>query len=213
MTQCRLSYSSPFYGWSNFSLRWYFPWVSAQLTLNQRKRAWSHMLPNTQSCYQLCCCSTTRVFLWLSRPNLQRTLGKATMRRWRWQAMWYHFSVGERKKWSREPYWKPGSCITCKYVCFIKLENEMIVSLWSTNRCTVGRTIACLVCMLIPAVPVSYRVTFMIPNLVFQNVMACRAFRSLKLGGTLNKSSSSSPSTHLLSIKFSRSTSKTNTDE
>ena len=170
------------------------------------------MLQNIQSCYRLYCCSTTRVFLWLSRPNLQHTLGKATKRQRHWQAMWYHFFSGREKEMISRAVLKTGG-LYYMYVCFIKLENEMIVSLWSTNRCTVGGTIACLVCMLIPAVPVSYRVTFMIPNLVFQNVMACRAFRSLKLGGTLNKSSSSSPSTHLLSIKFSRSTSKTNTDE
>ena len=59
--------------------------------------------------------------------------------------------------------------------------------------------------MLISTVPGSYQVTFMVSNLVFQNVMACRAFGSLKLGGTINDSSSVPPSIHLLSIKFSRS--------
>ena len=99
------------------------------------------------------------------------------------------------------------------YMCVFYDAEALYDDLWRSGikRCTVSGTIACMVCMFIPTVPASTRIALMAPNLVFQNVMACRAFRSLKVrvSRAYNGSSTStiSPCLNLPSIRFTHSVS------
>ena len=67
--------------------------------------------------------------------------------------------------------------------------------------------------MFIPAVLVPYRITFMVPNSVFQNIMAYRAFMLLKLDGIHDGSSHPSSPMHLSSIRFAYSVREVNPNE
>lgn len=50
------------------------------------------------------------------------------------------------------------------------------------HRCTVGVNLAFVICLLIPPVSSAYRGALAVPDLVLQNVMACRVFRLLSCG-------------------------------
>ena len=96
------------------------------------------------------------------------------------------------------------------YVLMLKYYTIVSDTLFLT-RCSVGGTIACVICRFIPAIPVSKRIALMAPYLVFHNVMACRAFRSLKADRTYHGTSTISPSGIILpSIKFHYSASDVN---
>ena len=90
------------------------------------------------------------------------------------------------------------------YVLMLKYYTIVSDTLFLT-RCTVGGTIACVICRFIPTISLSRRIALMAPNLVFQNVMACRAFRSLKVNRTYNGTGTTSPSIILPSIRFGHS--------
>lgn len=71
-------------------------------------------------------------------------------------------------------------------ILFVRLDHNSGTPVYvlkaMTRRCTVGMNLVCVICLLAPSVPASYRASLPAPNLALQNVMTCRVFRLLKLG-------------------------------